>query len=109
MERFAFCTASTERNHTVSMHSSSSGSGMGVVDRFPTQKCSCGAPAIPAGDGAHERVSHIRNVTSLELPDPAAELFIAKDILDPAVKVPASEMTLNDIVWNRRQHRKQIA
>ena len=40
--------------------------------------------------------------------DRCAELAVAKDLLDPATKVPASEMALHDIVRQRRQRREQV-
>ncbi len=76
-----------------------------LLSRSRRVKASRRALAVPIRDGAPEIVSDPRDVAPLEVQDRSTEFVVAKDVLDPASEVPANQMTLHHIVWQRRQRR----
>jgi hypothetical protein len=67
------------------------------------------APAVAIRDDAHECVSCAGDVPLLEAQDRGPELSIAKELLDPAPKVAASEMALYDPVGERGEHSEELS
>ena len=81
-----------------------------VVDEFDRAlQFSAQAAAIPVRDGVQEGFAHVRHVRPLKVPYRCAELTVAKDVFDPAMKVPAVEMALHNIRRQLRKRGEQVA
>src|SRR4026208_2452239 len=60
-------------------------------------------------DRLPEGLADVRDLGAFEGPDGSAEVAVSEYVLDPAVKVPAPEMTPKDVVRPLRDRREEVS